>query len=436
MSVSAAAKLETQKFGPIILQPQVSRLNMTVYLLGAVFTMMFSTFIPQAQPFILTEILKIPADQQGQISGYLGLAHTIIGLLMTGVWGTLSDKTGRRLVYAVGFLLMTLGIFLYPLAGTLLLLFVFRAVFSAGVNACNTMSNTLLGDYVNNSDRGKAYGFVAFGGGVGALVTVFLLLRLPSMFQSGGVEMAIAGRYAFWIVAALCFVAMAMVFFGLMGRSRHQQEEKRSGMEIARAALRTARKPGILLAYGANFVASGAVSAMGTFFSLWLVNYGITKMGMGSGEALARAGMIIGIAQFTGLIFSPVFGVLADKIGQIRVVTLSLLLTGVSFAATLLISNPLGWTIIPLGLFLGASQIGGIISAGALIAKQAPEEERGAVMGFYGFCGALGIMFTFLLGGLLFDRWLYQGPFVLVGLLALIVALSSVFVERYVAVKG
>ncbi len=63
----------------------------------------FSTFVPQAQPFILTEILRIPAEQQGQLSGYLGLAQTIISLIMPGIAGTISDKTGRRLVYAAGF---------------------------------------------------------------------------------------------------------------------------------------------------------------------------------------------------------------------------------------------------------------------------------------------------------------------------------------------
>jgi len=424
------------KWGPLRLLPGVRSRHMIVYLLGAVFTMMFSTFVPQAQPFILTEVLKIPAEQQGQLSGYLGLAQTIVSLIIPSIWGTLSDKTGRRVVYAIGFLLAASGIFLYPLAGTLIALFAFRMLFSAGSNAANTMSNTLLGDYVDKGDRGKAYGFVAMSGGIGALVTVFLLLRLPALFQNAGLPAVTAGRYAFWVVAAIGLGAMALVYSGLMGKSKRQAEEKRSALEIAREALRAPKDPGILLAYAANFAASGAVSALGTFFSLWLVTYGTTQAGLSAAQALAKAGMIIGISQVMGLVASPIFGVLSDKLGRIRAVVLAAGLTAVVFAATLLISNPLSGLMIVLGLFLGFVQISGVITAGALVAKQAPEAVRGAVMGFYGFCGALGIMLTFLLGGFLFDRWMYQGPFILVAGLCAVVAVWGLVVNKKLNLKG
>ena len=197
------------KWGPIRLQPGVSLGNMTVYILGFVFTMLFSTFVPQAQPFILTEVLKIPAEQQGSLSGTLGLAQTVIGLIMPGIWGTLSDKTGRRIVYGIGFLLAASGIILYPLAGSLVLLFIFRMIFAAGSNAANTMSNALLGDYIDSRDRGKALGINAMFGGIGALLTVFLFLRLPSIFQNGGVSIINSGRYTYWIVAGLGLAAVS-----------------------------------------------------------------------------------------------------------------------------------------------------------------------------------------------------------------------------------
>lgn len=424
------------KWGPVRLLPGVRSRHMIVYLLGAVFTMMFSTFVPQAQPFILTEILKIPAEQQGQLSGYLGLAQTIISLIIPSIWGTLSDKTGRRVVYAIGFLLAASGIFLYPLAGTLIALFAFRMLFSAGSNAANTMSNTLLGDYVERGDRGKAYGFVAMSGGIGALITVFLLLRLPALFQNAGFSAVTAGRYAFWVVAAVGLGAMALVYSGLMGKTQRQAEEKRSALEIASEALRAARDPGISLAYGANFAASGAVSVLGTFFSLWLVTYGTTQAGLTSAQALARAGMIIGISQIMGLVASPIFGVLSDKLGRVRAVVLAAGLTAAVFTATLIISNPLSGLIFVLGIFLGFVQISGVITAGALVAKQAPEDVRGAVMGFYGFCGALGIMFAFLVGGFLFDQWMYQGPFILVAALCLVVVVWGLIVNQKLDIKG
>ena len=129
-----------KKWGPVQLMPNVKPSNMTVYVLGAMFAMLLSTFVPQAQPFILTEIMHIPANQQGVLTGYLGLAATIVGLIVPGIWGTLSDKVGRRIVYAIGLTISALGIVLYPLAGGLIGLYLCRSLFSAGSNASQTMS--------------------------------------------------------------------------------------------------------------------------------------------------------------------------------------------------------------------------------------------------------------------------------------------------------
>ncbi|WP_299029736.1 MFS transporter [uncultured Thermanaerothrix sp.] len=418
------------KWGPIRLLSGITQLNMGTYLFGAGLTMLLATFIPQAQPFILTEILRIPHVQQGQVSGYLGLAHTLVAVIMPGIWGTLSDRTSRRIVYALGLMIAAIGIATYPLAATIVALLLFRMLFSAGISAANTMNNALLGDYVAPGDRGKAYGIVSVSGGLGALITVFVLLRLPAIFQEMGLSPVAAGRYTFWVAALIALLGTLVVINGLVGRPQ-QQAEKRSVVQIAREALHAAAtNPNILLAYGVNFVASGTLSAMGTFFSLWLVNYGVTQAGITSAEALARAGMIIGLAQIVGLVASPFFGVLSDRFGRVRSVILATSLTAVVFAATLLISNPLSGTIFVLGVFLGLAQVSGIITGGALIAHHAPESVRGAVMGFYGFCGSLGIMLVFVLGGWLFDRWLYQGPFVLVAILCLVVTIWGFLVNK------
>ncbi len=433
MNVSTERNEFAAKWGPIQLLAGVKRGNMTAYVIGSVFMMMFSTFVPQAQPFILTEILHIPAEQQGQLSGYLGFAHTLVGLVMPGIWGTLSDRLGRRIVYALGFLISAIGIAIYPLAGSVVLLYAVRMLFATGTNASTTMNNALLGDYVDNKDRGKAYGLVATAGGIGAMLTVFLFLRLPSVFQDVGLSAVAAGRYTYWIVAGLGLLAMVIVGTGLMARTTKPGEERRAVLQIARDALQAAAKdPGISLAYGINFVASGAISVVGTFFTLWIVTYGTTQADLTSAEALARAGMIIGISQISGLIAAPVFGILSDRMGRVRAVSLAAGLTALVFAATLLISNPLSGLMILLGLFMGFVQISGIITGGALVAQQSPEAVRGSVMGFYGFCGALGIMLAFLLGGVLFDQWIYQGPFVLSAVLCGLVAVWGLLVNKLV----
>ncbi len=419
----------TLKWGPVRLQQGVKPSNMTIYVLGALFAMLFSTFVPQAQPYILTEILHVPAGEQGVLSGTLGLAATIVGLIMPSIWGTMSDKAGRRLVYALGLLVTAAGIAIFPLAGTIFLLFMSRMVFSAGSNASNTMSTALLADYVDNKDRGKAYGMVAMSSGIGALLTVFVFLRLPDMFTKSGADVQTAARYTYWIVAAIAILAAIIMFIGLMGKSKKQAEEKRSALQIAKEALLAAKSdPVIFLAYGVTFAATGAITVIGTFFTLWITTYGTTVAGLTSSEALARAGMIMGVTQVMGLISAPTFGILADKINRTLAVVIATCLTGIVYLATLLISDPLSSIMIVLGLFMGFVQISGVVTGGALIAQHTPDSVRGSVMGFYGFCAALGTMLASVLGGFLFDNWIPQGPFALSAVLCLIVAVWGLFI--------
>ena len=419
------------KWGPIRLRAGVGKKNMTVYVLGWLCAMLLSTFVPQAQPFLLNEILRIPASEQGALTGLLGLAATLVGLIMPGIWGTVSDRTGRKLVYGLGLLLAALGIILCPLAASVFALFLVRMLFATGSNAYSTMSNALLGDYIDEADRGKAIGMTAFAGGIGALLTVFIFLRLPSSFQRLGLSPASSGFYTYCIVAGIGLFAMIMVLVGLLGKSEAQARNRRGFLSIAKEALAAAKTyPGIRLAFAVNFVASGAIIAVGSFFSLWLVTYGTTHAGLSSAEALARAGMIMGISQMMGLVAAPIFGILSDKLGRVPSVCLATGLTALAFAATVLIANPLSGAMIALGLFIGFFQTSGVITGGALIAQEAPEGVRGAAMGFYGFCGALGIMTVSVLGGWLFDHWIYQGPFVLIACLSALVSIWGIFVAR------
>ncbi len=417
------------KWGPVRLQQGVKPGNMTVYVLGALFAMLFSTFVPQAQPYILTEILHIPTGEQGVLSGTLGLAATIVGLIMPSIWGTMSDKAGRRIVYAIGLLVSAAGIAIYPLAGTVFLLFISRMIFSAGSNASNTMSTALLADYVENKDRGKAYGMVAMSSGIGALLTVFLFLRLPKIFSNAGADVQSAAKYTYWIVALVAVIAAVIMLTGLMGKSKTQADEKRSALQIAKEALQAARSdPGIFLAYGVTFAATGAITVIGTFFTLWITTYGTSVAGLSSSEALARAGMIMGVTQVMGLISAPTFGILADKLNRFLAVAIATGLTGLVYLATLLIADPLSSVMIVLGLFMGFVQISGVVTGGALIAQQTPDSVRGSVMGFYGFCAALGTMLASVLGGFLFDKWIPQGPFALSAVLCLIVSIWGLIV--------
>ncbi|HEY5731622.1 MAG TPA: hypothetical protein VIS72_16355 [Anaerolineales bacterium] len=80
--------------------------NMFTYYFATVTSLLLFTFLPQFQPFLLTEMVGVPEMQQGVISGNLTFFGEIVILVTIGGWGTVSDKIGRKLVFAAGFLLL------------------------------------------------------------------------------------------------------------------------------------------------------------------------------------------------------------------------------------------------------------------------------------------------------------------------------------------
>ena len=406
--------------------------NMVTYYWSALTGILLQTFVPQMQPYLLTEFLGIPEGEQGVISGNLSFWGEVVIIAMVGVWGTLSDRIGRRPVMVMGYLIMSAGVFAYPQAETYETLLLVRLAFATGVAAYSVMLVTLIADYVGDDSRGRASGLMGFFSGVGALITVMLVLRLPKMFQDAGQTPTEAGFATYWIIGGLTLVTGIVMWFGLRGQVVHQEERQRPLLEQVREGLLAARDPGIGLAYGASFVARGNLAIVGTFFTLWLANYGTLEMGISRADAMARAGMVIAIAQSSALISAPLFGMLTDRINRVSALNVTLLLAFLGYGGTWFVDNPFGAGMILCAVLIGMSEVGCIVTSSVLIAQQSPQRIRGAVIGLFNLSGAVGIMVASKVGGILFDSWREAAPFILFGMFALLVLIWGLLVRAKV----
>ena len=59
------------KFGLFWLVPGISRLNATTFFFSSFMFVTLVTFMNFVQPYILDEILKVPAERQGSVTGML-----------------------------------------------------------------------------------------------------------------------------------------------------------------------------------------------------------------------------------------------------------------------------------------------------------------------------------------------------------------------------
>ncbi len=406
--------------------------NMVTFYWAALTGILLQTFVPQMQPYLLTEFLEIPEGEQGVVSGNLSFWGELVIIAMVGVWGTLSDRIGRRPVTALGFLIMSAGVFAYPQARTYEALLLVRLAFAAGAAAYSVMLVTLVADYVSDDSRGRATGLMGFCNGVGALITVMLILRLPKMFQDAGQTPIEAGFTTYWIIGGLTLFTGILMWLGLQDREVRQEERQQPLLAQIREGLLAARDRGVALAYGASFVARGNLAIVGTFFTLWLANYGTLEMGLGRAEAMARAGMVIAIAQTSALVSAPLFGLLTDRINRVSALNLTLLLAFLGYGGTWLVDNPFGAGMIVCAVLIGMSEVGCIVTSSVLIAQQTPARIRGAVIGLFNLSGAVGIMVASKVGGMLFDGWRQAAPFILFGMFALLVLIWGLLVRAKV----
>ena len=420
---------DERKFLGLKLAGHTRPFNMVTFYWAALTGILLQTFVPQMQPYLLTEFLHIPEGEQGVVSGNLSFWGEVVIIVMVGVWGTLSDRIGRRPVMALGYLIMSAGVLGFPHATTYEGLLLVRLAFAAGAAAYSVMLVTLIADYVSDDSRGRATGFMGVFNGLGALITVMLVLRLPKMFQDSGQTPIEAGFSTYWIIGGLTLVTAVLMWLGLRAREMEPREKQKPMLQQAREGLLAARDHGIALAYGASFVARGNLAIVGTFFTLWLANYGTLEMGISRADAMARAGIVIAIAQSAALFSAPLFGILTDRINRVTALNITLLLAFLGYGGTWLVTDPFGIGMIVCAILIGMSEVGCIITSSVLIAQQSPERVRGAVIGVFNLSGAVGIMVASKVGGILFDSWREAAPFILFGLFALIVLIWGLSVR-------
>ena len=409
------------RFLGIALQTEVFRSHMLTFYLACYAAIMLATFVPQTQPFLLDEVLQLEYSRQGVVSGNLNFWGEIVIILTVGLWGSLSDRIGRRAVTSMGFLLIAAGVCMYGFARDLSGLLLARVVYSAGIAAVSTMLITLMADYVSNASRGKATGLLGIMNGLGAMTAALFLLKLPSMFKDGGMDAEGAAYATYGTMALVTLLIGAAMFFGLRRGRQGEHEDKPPMLRQLREGIAEARRPVIALAYAASFVARGNLAVVGTFFTLWASIYGTQELGMSSAEAVAKGGGVLAISYVASLLSAPVFGIMADRINRISALAVTLLIGAVGYGGTYLLHDPFSGATIACLILIGMAEVGCIITSGVLIAEQAPDRLRGSVVGVFTLTGAVGILVASVVGGYLFDHWLKTGPFVFFGMISALV---------------
>jgi MFS family permease len=419
------------KFGPILLMPDIERRHLFTLFFGAFFGIASMSFVNVIGPLMFS-ILDVPQDETGGLAGTLTAVQEIVVILVIGAFGALSDKTGRRLVYSMGFFLLGVGYFLYPLASNTTELIIFRVFVALGCAANTVMLPTVANDYVHESTRGKLIATTSILNGLGLVLIIGTFRKLPGNFGDMGFDNILSGQYTAWVATVMCLIVSCVLFFNLKKGSPAQVSKKEPYLATLKVAFQAARNPRIALAYAAGVVSRGDLSVVSTFFSLWLFNEATTQ-GLSQGDAFKMATGFYVTVQAFAIPGAVLINFFIDKVDRVAALAIAMFIAAVGYLYLGFIENPLTSQMYFGAALLGLGEIFANISAISLIGSVAPVKGRGAVIGGFSFFGAVGILTVAIVGGYLFDNVSPTAPFTMVGfanICLLTIALLLLFFER------
>ncbi|MEC9375052.1 MAG: MFS transporter [Pseudomonadota bacterium] len=419
-NTSNSPEVSSYFFGPkqlnLQIEPSVSRFNVTTLLFGSFFGIAMMSFVNVCQPFLFNELLDIPFEEQGPLAGDLTFLSEIVVILTIGIIGAMSDKIGRKPIWIAAFIIFAIGYFLYPLAEDADQLKLFRMFFAIGLAANTAMLPAIANDYPVESSRGKMISVCFMINGLGFIFLLAPLRELSVYFEgiSGG-DPEQTARMWIWSASAICLFVSSGLAIGLKSGAPAQLKKREPMLATLKIGIHAAKRIRVALAYLAAIVARGDLAVLSTFFVLWMTQAGISS-GMDTGEATRLGIKFYILIQVFALCWLPVMGYLLDRIDRVAGLALAMILAGSGYGSLFLIDDPLGQQMYFAAVLVGMGEMSANLASLTLIGSEAPVKGRGAVIGLFSLCGAIGILLIAKVGGTLSGTY---GPIAPFGLVAI-----------------
>jgi DHA1 family multidrug resistance protein-like MFS transporter len=333
--------------------------------------------------------------------GLLVASYAVMRLIFGPIWGSLSDRVGRKPILMIGVLGYGITMIGFGLATQLWMMFAARIL--AGVLSSATAPTTMayIGDSTSEEDRGGGMGMLGAAGGLGAIFG-------PAV---GGLLAERSLSLPFFVAAGMSFLALILIFL-LLPESLPQRDRSPRAAEQPIFDLR-AWWQALFSPIGSLLVLTFLVTGGLMIFYGILGLYALERFGYGTSEVgviFTVLGLVSAVGQ--GLLVGP----FTKRFGDPMVIKAGFLLSAVTLLTMMLASQyvPL---LVTIGLFSLANAL--LIPAITSLTSKRATLEQGVTMGLSNSFVSLGRIFGPTLGGFVFD--LHWGlPFVCASFVMLI----------------
>lgn len=423
------------QYGPkklnLWMEPGVSRLNVNTLLFGSFFGIAMMSFVNTCQAYLFEEVLLIPQSEQGVVAGNMTFISELVVIASIGLIGATSDKIGRKPLWVAAFVIFAIGYFLYPLAESIDELTWYRAFFAIGL-ACNTaMLPSVANDYPRENSRGKMIAVCFTLNGLGFILVMAPIQQLLGVYKEfTGNDPALTAQYWIWTASAICMFVAAGLAYGLKSGTPEQLEKRDGFLTTLKIGLREGKRLRVALAYTAAVVARGDMAVLSTFFVLWLTQTGVNA-GVDTATAAATGLKFYILIQVFALCWLPVLGLILDRIDRVAGLALAMVLAGLGYFSLYMLEDPLGPMMWVCAVLVGMGEMSANLASLTLIGSEAPKKGRGAVIGLFSLCGAIGILLVAKVGGTLSATFGPVAPFVLVASANIVILVLCILVLKF-----
>jgi MFS family permease len=318
-----------------------------------------TTFVDMLGYTLLIPLLPAIAKHYGAQDWVVGMLLSVPAACATvaaPAWGKTSDKSGRKpiILIAQGFTLA--GYVMLALAGSLFWIFISRIISGIGAGSLGA-AESYIADVTEERERERAYAFygAVFGSAfiIGPVAAGFL--------QRYGIQ------FPFYIAALLEVANILLTLWLLPARTRAHREET-----SIRDSLKAAWRRGVRSVLMRQFLFIFAVVYLLADFALYL-DHALHESIAHASWLLAGAGVVGGATLL--IVVTP----LSKRIGDRLVGQIGFVLLFCSYALIYFVQS-LAW-FFPVLILWAAGAAMAEPTLMTLLAKRAPKEERGAIMG-------------------------------------------------------
>lgn len=357
------------------------------------FVLFITIFIDMLGFGIIIPILPIFSKELGAQDyqvGLIAMIYPIMNFLFAPLWGTLSDRYGRRPIMLVSILITSLAYFVFSQSNVLWILFTSRML--SGIGSANiSVAQAYISDVTSPEERTKSLGFLGAAFGIGFIMGPPLGGWLKSISSPGTVD------WVGYVACAMCIVNVAMAFFSLPESLKEKKLHVRFNFKVVTSIMAELRKPMVSQLLWINFIFIAAFMLMQISCSLMWKE--ITEL---NEKEIGYVFAFIGVA--TAIVQGMLVGRMVKAFGEKKMLTYGVVLMAVGLAVLPVTGKVLFFPFQYVGLALIALANGCLTpSITSLLSKFAKPTEVGQVLGVNQSFGSVARAVGMGLSGVLYS---------------------------------